>query len=752
MTFSVRRPYLIVALVLLIAGVWTVAGVIYIKDKVVTGQVVDSDSREPVAGATVRLGQLSELTGADGRFELAELQGAERLVIEAGGYYPQAQPVAWAWWQKSTVALVALRPTRLTGEIVDAWTAQPLAAATAVSGNSAATADVAGRFTLTRLVPPAEVTVGAPGYLEWSWVITGYQSLAPSTEWRIALTPNTVTGTVHAADNGQPLPNVAIGLGEQTVTSDELGHFQLHAVATGVSIQILPPEIFLPTQVTYGGEGALAVAVEPRRLVVSARDGLMGMSLPGTVVRAGEITRSVTADGAQFSRIPPGTGLQLTREGYVTTEVTYGGEARLEVTMRPYAMQGVVRDGDTGQPVPGATLYIGDQIVTANESGFYRIADLPGELGITIKAPGFRKASLSLASGTATLPSLDVQTAPCAQEPPAPGPLCLDLGLTPFHVRGIYIPFGLLSRPDTVRGLLDLIDRTQLNALVVDVKGDRGYLAYDSQVQMALDLEVNGEREGWIAMDELLAEARARGIYSVARIVVFKDNPLALGIPELAVQRADGTVWTDGEGLGWGNPFREEVWDYNIAIAQEVAALGFDEVQFDYLRFPSDGNIGAIVYTEENTSETRTAAIREFTRRVTQALRPYGVFTSADVFGLTAWVEVESDMSIGQRVIDVAPLVDYLCPMVYPATFRPGNLGYSDPSAHPYDVVYRSQQAAEARVPPSTRVRPWLQAYWYTLDEMLLQKQAADDAGASGWTFWNAGGAYKEELFAGEQH
>jgi hypothetical protein len=213
------------------------------------------------------------------------------------------------------------------------------------------------------------------------------------------------------------------------------------------------------------------------------------------------------------------------------------------------------------------------------------------------------------------------------------------------------------------------------------------------------------------------------------------------------VRYADGTVWTDGEGLGWGNPFREEVWNYNIAIAQEVAALGFDEVQFDYLRFPSDGDIGAIVYAEVNSSETRTAAIHEFTRRVTEALRPYGVFTSADVFGLTVWVDPESDMSIGQRVIDVAHHVDYLCPMVYPSTFVSGNLGYADPSAHPYEIIYRSQEAAKERVPASTRVRPWLQAYWYTLDQMQTQKQAAEDANASGWTFWNAGAVYEEALF-----
>jgi hypothetical protein len=381
---------------------------------------------------------------------------------------------------------------------------------------------------------------------------------------------------------------------------------------------------------------------------------------------------------------------------------------------------------------------VGDDVLDADDSGFYRIPELPNDLQITVKAPGFGK----------TTHSLDAEATRCAQDPPTPGPLCLDLRLTPFQARGLYIPFGLLASPEKVRGLLDLIEDTELNALVVDVKGDRGYLAYDSQIPLAVELGVSGGREGWLALDELLAEAQTREIYTIARIVVFKDNPLALGRPELAVGRSDGTVWTDGEGLGWGNPFREEVWNYNVAIAQEVAALGFDEVQFDYLRFPSDGDIGAILYAEENTLETRTAAIREFTRRVTEALRPYGVFTSADVFGLTVWVDPESDMSIGQRVIDVAPLVDYLCPMVYPSTFRSGNLGYADPSARPYDVIYRSQLAAEARVPSSTRVRPWLQAYWYTLDEMLSQKQAADDAFATGWTFWNAGGVYNEELFA----
>ena len=211
--------------------------------------------------------------------------------------------------------------------------------------------------------------------------------------------------------------------------------------------------------------------------------------------------------------------------------------------------------------------------------------------------------------------------------------------------------------------------------------------------------------------------------------------------------REDGTVWLDGEELGWANPFHEEVWDYNIELAKEVADFGFDELNFDYIRFPSDGDVNAIVYEEENTLETRTTAIREFMTRLSESLRPTGVFVSADVFGLTLWVVPDSDMHIGQRVIDVAPQVDYLAPMVYPSTFGPGNLGYDNPSTEPYNVVYRSQEQAETIVPPYVKVRPWLQGYWYTLDEMQLLKQAALDSDSTGWSWWNAGGKYDSDLF-----
>jgi hypothetical protein len=188
----------------------------------------------------------------------------------------------------------------------------------------------------------------------------------------------------------------------------------------------------------------------------------------------------------------------------------------------------VVRDAVSGQPVPGAILYVGHHILDADATGFYRIPELSDDLQVTVKSAGFLKATLSLAEGI-PFSSGDGAVTPCAQAPPAANPQagagCLDLHLTPFQVRGLYVPFGLLSKPDKVRDLLDLIELTELNALVVDVKGDRGYLAYTSQIPLAVELGVSVNREDWLGVNELLAEARARDIYTIARLVLFKDNP-----------------------------------------------------------------------------------------------------------------------------------------------------------------------------------------------------------------------------------
>ena len=222
------------------------------------------------------------------------------------------------------------------------------------------------------------------------------------------------------------------------------------------------------------------------------------------------------------------------------------------------------------------------------------------------------------------------------------------------------------------------------------------------------------------------------------------------GKPEWAIHRENGELWRDLEELCWVDPFRKEVWDYNLGIAKEVIELGFDEVQFDYLRFPSDGEYWDTVYIEERSFETRVRAMRDFCQYAHEQLEPTGAFYSADLFGLTVWVDRDEDMGIGQRVEDIAPYFDYLSPMVYPSTFRGVSFAFGDPLLHPYDVVYQSSLKALERT--DTLVRPWIQHYSlygiiYGPKEMLAQKQATIDAGTSGWLFWNSGGVYDESVF-----
>jgi len=415
--------------------------------------------------------------------------------------------------------------------------------------------------------------------------------------------------------------------------------------------------------------------------------------------------------------------------------------------LRPRFLHGQVLSA-RGEALSGASVWVGTDVVKTDSHGRFSVSLSSLAERLTVRLPGYYVGQWDLAhlhlrsrqSDTPQQLGTATRRFPCAPD------YCVEVHLVPFAARGVYVPMGLLRSSKRFWALADLVEKSPvLSAMVIDVKGDYGRIAWDSEVPLVKELD--NRLPSRVNLKQAIPELHRRGIYAIARFVVFKDDPLATHKPEWAVKRADGTVWKDGEGLGWANPFREEVWEYNLALLEEVAQLGFDEIQLDYLRFPSDGDISAIAYQEENTRETRTTAIRTFMERFSQRLAPYPVLTSADVFGLVVWVVPGEDMNIGQRVEDIAPYVDYLSPMMYPSTFISGNLGYKAPDRKPYEVIYRSVQQAQARVPPGTRVRPWLQAYWYTLPEMQVQRLAAEEALSDGWLFWNAAGVYDPALF-----
>jgi hypothetical protein len=458
------------------------------------------------------------------------------------------------------------------------------------------------------------------------------------------------------------------------------------------------------------------------------------VSVGGTQVGATD------AQGIAAVRMAPNSTLQLTASGYLTASVEYdGAEEPIAVALVPTVLQGVIREKGTDTPIAKALVqvYRGEegapQLMRTDEQGHYQILDATGVTRLFIKAPGYDR--------------MDVHVTHLGQ---------LDLALEPFAAQGIYVPFGLLSLPDRIYELLDFVQSSpSLNAVVIDVKGDWAHIAWESDYPVAQ--EIGAYVPGPMDMGEILRAAKERGIYTIARIVTFKDRVLAEGKPEWAVHSQSGALYYDGENLPWSDPFRTEVWDYNIAIALEAIEKGFDEVQFDYLRFPSEGSVSDRVYSQEATFETRTAAIAGFCAAVYAAAEPTPAFLSADIFGLTVWVDSTRDMGIGQRVDDIAAHMDYISPMLYPQTFDPANLqfiGISDVELYPYETLYYSIQKALSRT--DTKVRPWLQhysgRYTYGLDELLRQRKGAEDGGATGWLFWNAKGSYLDALFGADPY
>ncbi|MBI3285385.1 MAG: carboxypeptidase regulatory-like domain-containing protein [Burkholderiales bacterium] len=386
-------------------------------------------------------------------------------------------------------------------------------------------------------------------------------------------------------------------------------------------------------------------------------------------------------------------------------------------------IRGTVLDAQSGKPIAAAIVTLQQHsVLSDNDGAFTLMATAARTIGA--RATGYGRSNIRLP---------DDRSQP------------LTLRLIPFKPKALYLSFyGIGSR--ILRGAaLDLLQQTELNALVIDVKGDRGMLPYRSQI--ALAAEIGAQRIITVRdMPQLMAELHNQGIYLIARIVVFKDDLLADAHPQWAVKTAAGQPWQDREQLSWVDPFQHEVWAYNLDIAEEAAALGFDEIQFDYLRFPD--TLG-LTFSQPNTEANRVQAINGFLAAARQRLTPYNVFLAADIFGYVSWNS--NDTFIGQQLEDMVLLTDYLSPMLYPSGFQFGIPGYRDPVAHPQEIVALSlHRARERSGVTSTRFRPWLQAFRdYAFDrrtfgatEIRQQINAAEQFGSDGWMLWNPRNSY----------
>lgn len=303
----------------------------------------------------------------------------------------------------------------------------------------------------------------------------------------------------------------------------------------------------------------------------------------------------------------------------------------------------------------------------------------------------------------------------------------------PPYIKGIYLNSWTANSSAKINHFIELINKTELNAIIIDIKEVDGIIAMDNIISNT---------------KELIDKLHQNNIYVIARIVVLKDMFLPKIKPNLVLKDKSGQFWRDWSGKTWLDPASKEVWDYTIEIAKEAIRVGFDEINFDYIRFPSDGDISNIIYPFWDGKTPKAEIIRRFFEYLNHELKPTGVFLSVDLFGLT--MIREDDMNIGQVLENAMPYFDYICPMVYPSHYPSGFENYDNPADRPYEIIKINLEKGQERVANSNaKLRPWLQDFnmgaIYDAKMINLEKQAVYDTNSYGWLMWNAASVYTED-------
>ncbi len=353
-----------------------------------------------------------------------------------------------------------------------------------------------------------------------------------------------------------------------------------------------------------------------------------------------------------------------------------------------------------GLPLADAVVGIAGSTATTGPDGSFSLAGVPAGT-VTISRPAWH--------GT---------------EVPWTGEARVDVTLEPRIVRGLRVSKYVAGDPSQFANLLDLADATAVNTLVFDTKDESGYVLYQSGVEAAAELD---SVRPMYDPTEALAAAREHGLYAITRVVSFEDQVWVNADPEAKLAGR------------WIDPRDPQNWEYPLALAVEACELGFDEIQFDYVRFPAGRTAAAVRRTDPTTQEARLAAIQDFLAEGRARLHPMGCAVSADIFAIV--LSTPDDQGIGQRPEEVSEVVDAVSPMIYPSHYSDGWLGFDDPNDHPGPVTADALDDGAPRLAAPSLMRPWLQAFWWTNSEIRTSIAEAEARGF-GWILWNAAGSY----------
>jgi hypothetical protein len=316
----------------------------------------------------------------------------------------------------------------------------------------------------------------------------------------------------------------------------------------------------------------------------------------------------------------------------------------------------------------------------------------------------------------------------------------------PEEIRGVHITGPLMSLPGKFQQYLALTSQG-MNTVEVDVKDESGNVSFLKGAPAIA--RKDGAARAYFNAKAVARQAHKAGVYLIGRVVSFEDPITSVAHPELAIHTADGSIWRNSAGLGWLNPYNRVAWRYDVDVAVAAAKAGFDEIQFDYVRFPSDGDLSLIRYPGRH-AQPMQKTMAAFLRYATSRLHPLGVRVSADVFGLAA----THDLGIGQHPWQLAKVVDAIYPMTYPSHYRSGEYNLDDPDAAPGATVkYSLRDFRKQLTGGRALLVPWLQDFSlgrsYSLADVGAQVASAREAGSGGFMLWNAGGIYRPEALRG---
>lgn len=516
----------------------------------------------------------------------------------------------------------------------------------------------------------------------------------------------TVAFRITDASNGQAIAGADVRAGDQAVTSGEDGVASLRlpndpVVVTVQHVDYEPIYGRADSSTSREQRVALRAQVPSEQEVASGDAGSDDETADQTEVDATVTEAVATEEGApEETSVPTATA--------ETGEVVAG------------QLTGTITDKD-GDPIWDALVMVGDARVRTKKNGTFTLKNVPENGTVRVSASGYADQDLDL---------------------PNNGTLNVDLERR--QIEAIYLTAPNAADPDVVDNIIRIANESEINAVVLDIK--ENYVWYDTNVAFFQDADAVDPTYDPAA---LVKKFHDNDIYVIARMVVFNDPIVAANRPDLAIGDDNGGTWKGADGGSWVDPFKEDLWQPNIDLALEAASLGFDEIQYDYIRFPSDGDLSTADFDGDYSEEGRVKAITDFLKMSKEQIEPTGAKLAVDVFGIVA--VYGDDQGIGQRVADIAPIVDYVCPMVYPSHFDASSIDVGgEPNDFPGETIALSMGLAAQKMPGmELKLRAWLQDFdlgrKYTAEDVRAQIDATDESGASGWMLWNAANEYTED-------